>query len=90
MSDDLQPLADAILDQETGLAEGRYLKMGDSLVPAPGRVSPEDVDRWTRDLWRVSRDGRMIIRLAGQIQQVADEMRAAAVLPEIGSEEDQP
>jgi hypothetical protein len=50
-------------------------------------VTPEDVDRWTRDLWRVSQDGRMIIRLAGEVQQIADDMRAAAGLPEIGGED---
>ena len=35
MSDGLRHLADTILDQESGLAEGRYLKAGGYLNPAP-------------------------------------------------------
>jgi len=45
MSDDLRSLADAILDQETGLADGRYLKAGDSLVPAPAAAAGEPLVR---------------------------------------------
>jgi hypothetical protein len=47
-----------------------------SMVTAP------HVDRWSRRLWAASQDGRMIINLAGEIQAVAGEMRAAAGLPE--------
>ena len=42
---DLQPLADAILDQETGIAEGRYLKAGGSLVLAPAAAGGEPLVR---------------------------------------------
>ena len=45
VSEDLQTLADAILDQETGLAEGRYLKAGESLVPAPASAGGEPLIR---------------------------------------------
>ena len=37
-------LADAILDQETGLAEGHYLKLGNSLVPAPPAAALRDIE----------------------------------------------
>jgi hypothetical protein len=42
---DLKVLADVILDQETGLAEGRYLKAGDGLVPAPAAADGEPLVR---------------------------------------------
>jgi hypothetical protein len=42
---DLESLADAVLDQETGLAEGRYLKAGGSLVPAPAAAGGEPLVR---------------------------------------------
>jgi len=44
-------------------------------------VSTEDVDRWTRHLWHTSQHNRMVIGLAGRIQQQVDEMREAAGLP---------
>lgn len=41
------------------------------------------VDGWTRRLWATSQDGRMVITLAGQIQEVAGQMRAAVGLSEL-------
>jgi hypothetical protein len=41
-----------------------------------------NIDAWTRRLWRTSQDGRMVIKCAGQVQQVAEEMREAAGLEE--------
>jgi hypothetical protein len=48
------------------------------------RVMPAilDTDRWTRHLLHISQHSRMTIGLAGRIQQVANEMRKAARLPE--------
>lgn len=45
---------------------------------------PAAVDEQTRALWRTSQNGRMIINLAGEIQDAADKLREAAGLPEIG------
>ena len=50
----------------------------------PRAILVEDVDRWTRHLWHTSQHDRMVIGLAGRIQQVADEMRAVAGLPAFG------
>ena len=47
-------------------------------------VTAADVDRWTRHLWHTSQHGRMIIFLAGRIQEVVNEMREAAGLEEFG------
>jgi hypothetical protein len=41
-------------------------------------------DRWTRHLWHTSQHNRMVIGLAGRIQEVVDEMRAAAGLEPFG------
>lgn len=48
------------------------------------RPSIEDIDRWTRHLLHVSQHNRMPIGLAGRIQGIAEEMRAAAGLDEFG------
>jgi hypothetical protein len=41
------------------------------------------VDGWTRRLWATSQEDRMVIKLAGQIQDVVGEMRDACHLPEL-------
>jgi hypothetical protein len=45
---------------------------------------PAIVDEQTQALWRTSQNDRMIINLAGEIQDAADKLREAAGLPEIG------
>lgn len=47
-------------------------------------MSPEDIDQWTRRLFRTSQDDKIITRLSGEIQEVVNEMRKAAGLPLFG------
>lgn len=42
------------------------------------------MDGWTRHLWHISQHNHMIIGLAGRIQDIVEQMRAAAGLPEFG------
>src|SRR5581483_11398042 len=44
-------------------------------------LSADQVEKWSRHLLHISQHKSMIIALAGRIQGVADEMRAAAGLP---------
>jgi NTP pyrophosphatase (non-canonical NTP hydrolase) len=46
-------------------------------------LNTEQIDEWTRRLWATSQADRMVIFLAGEIQEVVDEIRAAAGLPEL-------
>ena len=52
MSEDLQRLADAVLDQEAALAEGRYRKAGGFLVP----VSAAGLEVWPVLTWQAHGD----------------------------------
>jgi hypothetical protein len=47
----------------------------------------EGIDGWTRKLWRISQHDDMRIDLAGEIQEIVDEMRETAGLPEFGINE---
>jgi len=49
-------------------------------LPVPLLVA---VDEQTKALWRTSQNDRMVIRLAGEIQEAASALRTAAGLPEI-------
>lgn len=54
--------------------------MGDKVAA----ITPDDIDRWTQHLWHTSQHNRMVIGLSGRLQQVVNEMRRAAGLPEFG------
>ena len=56
----------------------------DHVTSNPAQVTAEQVDQWTRHLWHASQHNRMVIGLAGRLQQIAAEMREAAGLAEFG------
>jgi hypothetical protein len=54
-------------------------ELAGAALPGPSSL----VDEWTRRLWATSQNGRMVINLAGEIQDVVGKMRSAAGLPEL-------
>ena len=42
------------------------------------------VDRWSKHLWHTSQHNRMVIGLAGRMQDLANEMREAVGLEPLG------
>lgn len=46
-------------------------------------LPPKRLNELTRKLWHISQDDRMIIRLAGEIQDTVNELRVANGLREI-------
>lgn len=42
------------------------------------------IDEWSAHLWHVSQHSRMVIALAGRLQDLANEMRRSVGLPEFG------
>lgn len=47
-------------------------------------IEKDDVDRWSRHLWHTSQHNRMVIALAGRLQDQANEMRKAVGLEPLG------
>lgn len=49
----------------------------------PYDFAQEQIDKWTTHLWRISQGDHMRIDDAGDLQDIVDEMRLAAGLPEM-------
>lgn len=46
-------------------------------------ITPDDIDKWSRHLWHTSQNSHMVIGLGRRLQDLAEEMREAAGLPEL-------
>lgn len=56
----------------------------EEVADAAKTATASRIDEWSAHLWHVSQHNRMVIALAGRLQDLANEMRRSVGLPEFG------